>query len=114
MCWIYLCIVGVLFLLNKVRSIDIDSNVISILTFASRKRGVMQLPGYFGSLLNNTAAKRLDIHLYTDDIVQDMIKDCLPSLRQSFSNITVKNVKELQDNYVLKYFDSYIKSGETI
>lgn len=91
---------------------EVAKGPISLLTFAARKRGVLQLPGYFGSLLNNTAAGRVDMYLYTDDIVQDLIHDCIPLLKTKFYNITVKNIRELQDNFVLKYFDKYIKSGE--
>lgn len=88
---------------------------ITILTFASRKRGVMQLPGYFGSLLNNTSSKRFNIYFNTDNEGYSLLNDCLPALRSRFYNVTIKNLNwpEFSQHLVITHYEKYFKNGVT-
>lgn len=84
---------------------------ISILTFSSRKRGLLQLPGYFGSLINNTAASRLDIYFVADDVAYYLLHDCVPSLQRVFHNMTLRSLHEFDNHVLFTRYEKYFKTG---
>ena len=109
-----LLLLNTIFITTSIQKFNsVNDEPITLLTFASRKRGIMQLPGYFGSLMNNTASSRLDVHFITDNEGYSLIHDCLPALRSRLFNVTLKNLNwpQFTNHIVLEHYDKYFKTG---
>ena len=94
---------------NIVVANDIDIPVLSVLTFNSRRRGLMQLPGYLGSLISNPSSKILDIHLIVDTHGYLLLNDCYSSLSPLFYKLTIKKFNYIINLHHYNIFNHFLK-----
>lgn len=84
---------------------------VSILTFNSRRRGLIQLPGYLGSLISNPAASILDVYLIVDAHGYLLLTDCYNDLAPLFHQLRIQKIQDYNQSAPLQHFQSYFKTG---
>lgn len=78
---------------------NIDDSIY-ILSFSSKLQGLFQVPGYLGSLLQNTAANRIELHLFVDTHNYFLLKPCQEGMMSVFRDVTIRSMHELSSSFI--------------
>lgn len=74
-----------------------------MLTIASRKYGVAQLPAYIASLIENPAASRLDLHFVVDAHSYQLLMPCQDKLRKFFRRLSIRKLQDYDNTGKTKW-----------